>query len=456
MKYPEKEVLDLIKKVVEVNSIYDPTTVSATDPYGRGVSAAFDVIGDFCRAEKIGFTIYNNRVMEIIFGNPEAQKSFGILAHIDVVPINDWKEGFQLKIENGNIYGRGVCDDKGPLVVNLIALKNFYQNNREKIDNQDFNIKFIIGGDEERGSSCLEYYFEELKKPPLTFGYTPDAEFPVVYGEKGMLGAHIHGKYPIKALQSITVINATNVVPNKVSLVFDRNVHVEKVLLNNNLNIEYTYQVNGDQIDVVVHGKSAHASLSRQGKNAIYHTIRLINEVSPNPLFSRLLEIYPNDLGINFDPFDEGIKTELGEMTFNLGRMSYVDETLTYDIDIRFNERCDIQKFIHYIEINNAPLQVNVGRIDQPLIVDKNSPFIKTLLRAYQEGSGDTKSKPMTKGGGTYAKHAKNVVAFGPEIEGIDNHIHEDHEVISLKSLEMMYHVYALAIEYLVELLHAD
>lgn len=44
--------------------------------------------------------------------------------------------------------------------------------------------------------------------------------------------------------------------------------------------------------------------------------------------------------------------------------------------------------------------------------------------------TGDTENKPMVIGGGTYAKSLKNIIAFGPEMPGIDYRIHGADEFI--------------------------
>ena len=72
-----------------------------------------------------------------------------------------------------------------------------------------------------------------------------------------------------------------------------------------------------------------------------------------------------------------------------------------------------------------------------PLYVDPNSKFIQTLLRVYQECTGDYERLPMTIGGGTYARSADNVVAFGMEFEngsGSGN-IHNANEALALDDL---------------------
>ena len=108
---------------------------------------------------------------------------FGILGHLDVVPVNKvgWdSDPFEVVIKDGKLFGRGVADDKGPLIAGYYAAKIIHDLNLPVKK----TIRVIFGCDEERGSSCVRHYFENHEYPSM--GFTPDAEFPVVYGEKGM------------------------------------------------------------------------------------------------------------------------------------------------------------------------------------------------------------------------------------------------------------------------------
>ncbi len=51
----------------------------------------------------------------------------------------------------------------------------------------DRRIRVIFGSDEECGSSCAAYYVENGYEMP-TIGFTPDADFPVIFCEKGTTG----------------------------------------------------------------------------------------------------------------------------------------------------------------------------------------------------------------------------------------------------------------------------
>ena len=46
-------------------------------------------------------------------------------------------------------------------------------------------IRLILGLDEETGWIGMEHYFSQVEKPD--YGITPDADFPLVNGEKGIM-----------------------------------------------------------------------------------------------------------------------------------------------------------------------------------------------------------------------------------------------------------------------------
>ena len=71
----------------------------------------------------------------------------------------------------------------------------------------------------------------------------------------------------------------------------------------------------------------------------------------------------------------------------------------------------------------------------------------KLCLEIYQQVTGDTEHKPMVIGGGTYAKSLKNIIAFGPEKEGIDYRIHGADEFILVSGMEEAVLIYMEAIK---------
>ena len=448
----KQEILELLKELIEVNSTYDLKTISDDNPYGTGVSKAFQVVSRYCQRNEIHHSIYNNQVLEVVFGDPKATKSLGILGHLDVVPVSpQWQDGFKLIQKDGYLYGRGVVDDKGPMVINLIALKNFFLRHPSLLLNNDINFKVIFGGDEERGSTCLDAYFGIFGAKPLVFGYTPDSSFPIVYGEKGGLTIGITGSLKLKYLLEAKHVNAANVVPDYVELVFKNSGAVYDSLetYRDYSDKKLKYTVSAGKISLKVLGRAAHASLSHLGHNAIYEALTLINMVEDNKEISHLLKVVPNAQGTLVDLEDK--ESELGKLTFNLGLLSIKDRTLSLIVDSRFNELTNVQGFISYLQDYLQPLSVVLKKKSDFLLMDKNSEHIRALIKAYNKIT-DANLEPITSGGGTYAKHAKNVIAFGPELDDTAYDIHSDYEKINEEEYFGLYDIYYEAIKNLMEL----
>lgn len=79
-----------------------------------------------------------------------------VYGHYDVQPpdpVESWKSPpFEPELRNGRLYGRGVSDDKGPLLIAITAVEALLS----ETGKLPVNVKFIIEGEEECGSPNLE------------------------------------------------------------------------------------------------------------------------------------------------------------------------------------------------------------------------------------------------------------------------------------------------------------
>ena len=92
--------------------------------------------------------ILENKVVYVDMNDCPAQ--LDILAHVDVVPAGDgWSvtEPFVPLLRDGKLYGRGTCDDKGPAVAALYAMRAV----RDLNISLKYNVRLILGADEETG-----------------------------------------------------------------------------------------------------------------------------------------------------------------------------------------------------------------------------------------------------------------------------------------------------------------
>lgn len=174
-----------IQELVRIGSV--ETEAMPGMPYGRGVHDAL------CKAlsisESLGFSVVNleNQIGYAQYGRGEDYVC--AIGHVDVVPEGEgWKHPpFSAYLENGTIYGRGVLDNKGPILACLYGLAAL----RELQLPVKHPVRIIFGCDEESGFEDLTYYLTK-EKPPL-YGFTPDCKYPVVYSERGRAKIRIDG-----------------------------------------------------------------------------------------------------------------------------------------------------------------------------------------------------------------------------------------------------------------------
>jgi len=66
---------------------------------------------------------------------------------------------FEPTLRDGKIYARGACDDKGQFYMHIKAFELMMQNG-----SLPCNVKFMIEGEEEVGSSNLGIFVKQIKK----------------------------------------------------------------------------------------------------------------------------------------------------------------------------------------------------------------------------------------------------------------------------------------------------
>ncbi|WP_130805803.1 Sapep family Mn(2+)-dependent dipeptidase [Senegalia massiliensis] len=185
-KYKE-ELLQSIIEVVNIPSVKGEAKEHA--PFGENPKKALLKALDI--AKDLGFKTKNidNYIGYAEYG--EGEDYIGVLGHLDVVDVGEgWKSPpFNAEIRNEKIYGRGVLDNKGPIMSSLFALYAIKQSNL----NINKKIRIIFGTDEESGFSDIPYYLKH-EKPPI-LGFTPDCKYPVVYGERGRANILLTIKY---------------------------------------------------------------------------------------------------------------------------------------------------------------------------------------------------------------------------------------------------------------------
>lgn len=391
------EIIQSISKIICFDSSQKPALAGM--PFGKGAADSLEYFLSLARSFGFETKNYDNYIGEVIFGEG---KDFAILAHLDVVPAGSgWTHepfGGEIDCENRRVWGRGAMDDKGPAIIALYALKAL----KDEGFSPKRTIKLIVGCNEESGWACIDYYNAHAVMPEE--GISPDADFPVIYAEKGILQLKLkfNGKYNFTGLRG-------GERPNMVC--------------------DYC-EVKSPEYSAK--GKSAHGSTPELGVNAISPVLKFLKL---DGLHTLLFE----------DGFDlKGMQDFTGSLTFSPNIISQTENGVEVICDIRYPATFSEDSVLEKIKAKGV--EYEVVHFQKPLLNKPDSPLISTLCGVYCEVTGKN-VKPVAIGGGTYARALKCGAAFGPEEDGEENTIHKADEYITFDKIERCYKIYKLAIE---------
>lgn len=442
------EMLQAASKLIQIRSVEDPSTSSSDKPFGKGVSEALEFTLQF--GKNLGFQVKNvdGYAGHIEYG--ETGKLFAVLGHLDVVPEGTgWSvEPFGGIVKDGFLWGRGAVDDKGPTVAAIFALKAV-QDSGLPISNR---VRIILGTDEESGWKGITHYFEKQEAPE--YAVTPDANFPIIYAEKGIISykittkrrAQCCGKVSVRELRAGT---APNVVPEDAHAkleVRDNEVlqQIKRFSPGNKARVSFT--VENDVVQVRVKGKSAHGSKPEHGINAAAALIDLLSQLDLNDKgLKEFVSILNSKIGYETDGKSlriSGTDCVAGPLTVNLGTVAMDETQLTAVVNIRYPVFYSDQMLSSQMKEALKPLLVQPMGHLKPLFVSPDSELIKILREVYIDVTGQ-EATLLTTGGGTYARAVPCGVAFGPVFPGREETEHQPDERISVDDLVLTARIYA-------------
>ncbi len=407
-------------------------------PFGKAIQQALEYT--LSLAKEMGFDTYIDPDGYYGYADVgEGEELFGVLGHLDVVPTGSkelWShDPFTLTEADGMLYGRGAQDDKGPTLAALYALKMLLDSGAKL----KCRVRFIFCTDEESLWRCIKAYTKKEEHP--TMGFTPDADFPLIFAEKGLVEYTLSTTHEHTA--RMTGGTALNAVPGRAECPYDEKVEdaLEK--------LKYDYTVEGDTI--VVHGKSVHAMAANKGINAI---TRLARALVLSGSYSPLLH-FIDEKGLS--PYGEDIFGDMrddvsGRLMFNIGLAELTDEKQQLGIDIRFPVSYTKEDIDKKITRTAHSFGIEVEDFDylRPINISTDSKLVKELMAAYQEVTGDTESEPLSIGGATFARSMDNIVAFGATLPGAPATDHEVDEHIPADAMKTAMEIYYRAFERLV------
>ncbi|MGF6376600.1 succinyl-diaminopimelate desuccinylase [Clostridiales Family XIII bacterium PM5-7] len=408
-------IIDDLRGLIAIKSISGKA--EGQYPFGKPAFEAMQYCLSLC--EKFGFRTKNcdNYLGYAEVG--EGEPLIGILVHVDVVPPgNGWiTDPYIAEVKDEKIYGRGVIDDKGPAITVIHALKEIVDSGK-KLDKR---VRIIFGCSEENGNWLDMEHYKKMEEIP-DYGFTPDADFPVIYAEKGIAMVELKMLKEKSGIVSINGGDAPNMVAGHCSVTF--------------------LDDNGKEHTIEKTGKSAHGSMPELGENAI----GLAMEECKSPFGAFYREIIGNTT--DGSRLDCNLKDEQsGEITINPGMIKTDGQWVKLTLDIRFPISYSVTDVVERVKQKVLPYGVLTELIgnEKPVYMNKDSAFIKKLMAAYHAVTGDD-TVPLTMGGGTYAKAMENIVAFGPVFPGRECTEHQPNEYIYVEDLYKAKKIYKKAI----------
>ena len=296
-------------------------------------------------------------------------------------------------------------------------------------------IRLLFGTNEETGCGDMSWYVSHGGELPV-YGFTPDGEYPIINGEKGILNGtysrklHQTGDYRLTKFEGGA---ASNISPAYAAAELQcpadaaAKISADKV----------TVTPIAGGIRVEAEGIAVHGSTPEQGENAIGRLAQALNQL---PLTGELgdcmafvaerigMEVHGESLGL-------AMRDELsGPLTLNLGVAKFEQETLSLVFSVRYPVTLKYERV--YPRLSRG---FTLGGFTETelthaaaIYMPPESELIRRLSKVYEEQTGE-KAELKSIGGGTYAKSMPNLVAFGPIFPGDEVREHKPDEYMEIE-----------------------
>ena len=316
---------------------------------------------------------------------------------------------------DGHLYGRGVVDDKGPVIASLYAMKYL----KDSGIRPGKKIMLIVGTREEIVWEDMDHFKEEFPLPD--YGFSPDGAFPIYNRENGYMDVELIFTEPLlKGDEDIRGGSATNSIPAEASAI-----------------------INGELLRYK--GKNAHSSVPEMGVNAIalmceelaektgYGFAKFVAKYFPEKAYHSNLEFRMKDGSLKNDENTTMVPTVIRQE----------GQRITVSINVRNDFKLPSRSVLEALENKRAEgnYDINIVEILDSIWVDEDLPWIKRMKKVLEDNGipGECRFAP----GCTYAKSIPNTVCFGPVFEGDHDCAHMDNEGQSLEHYILSAELYA-------------
>ena len=449
------DVLDDIEALVSVESVEYLDAAAPGAPFGPGPKAALDQA--LAIASRRGFDAHDCEGYIGYADLPgQGNAQIGIIGHVDVVPAGPgWTfEPYALTCREGYLLGRGVVDDKGPLVCALHAAKFWADRAAAHGEELPHAVRILFGANEETNMKDVAYYRERFSDP--TFLFTPDSQFPLGYGESGICSGVLKSA-PVEGghIARIGGGQAVNAVPGHAWA----ELRVDGLLPRPASDAVTCTELAGDghTVRVEAQGVSAHAIDHEHGVNAIGLLVDYLLEAGVGSPEERAFLQLLQELHAHADGSAVGVACadeHFGEISMVGGVIGIEDGRLWQSLDFRYPTTITaerIERCVNEAAGVAAPGAVFTMTHDkEPFLMNPDSPAVRALLDAYCSVTGE-QARGLTSKGGTYARCFTAGVSFGVEkpwepVPDWVGGMHGPDEGVSEALLQQAFTIYARAL----------
>lgn len=255
----------------------------------------------------------------------------------------------------------------------------------------------------------VEYYLANYPAP--LFCFSPDANFPLCNGEKGIYHGTILAAKPAESILEIKGGFAPNAIPDRA----EATVKAPRLVSEGRVTAESA----GDGLwKLTATGVGGHASMPEGKINAIGELLDYLlrNGVcrgKEEELLRFLASIHHAPDGSECGlAADDGLFKPL---TVVSGVIGMENGRIFQTVDSRYPTNMSGAKITGILNGRaKGVAEVTLRRDAPPFYMPLDKPEVQVCIRAYNEVTGEN-AKPYTIGGGTYAREFPNAVSFGPE-----------------------------------------
>ena len=439
--------------LLEINSERDDSKADKEHPFGPGPVKALEKFLEIAARDGYETKNVDNYAGHFTFG--QGEEELGIFAHMDVVPAGSgWNtDPYKPEIIDGKLYARGSSDDKGPTVACYYGLKII----KDLGLPVSKRVRFVIGTDEESGWADMDYYFENVGLPKPDFGFSPDAEFPIINGEKGNITEYLHfagqNDGAVKLLSFQGGLRENMVPESATALIsgdYPSDLADKLAQFAADHGVKASHKSVEAGLELTLIGKSAHGASPASGVNGATYLARFLKNLPFDGPAKEYLEVAGEILFNDHEGLALGVAhtdEKMGALSMNAGvfRFDASSEDNTIALNFRYPKGTTPEKIQEQLSSLIAGQVTLSEHGHTPHYVPMEDPLVATLLDVYEKQTG-LRGHEQVIGGGTFGRLLDRGVAYGAMFPGWTDTMHQANEFADVEDLYRAAAIYAEAI----------